>query len=76
MELSFYTSLIDIHRDVNTYCVDLWNPNGSVFRITNFEKSKILSCTGSKSQLFNRKDEVILNRLQISHLNMSYGQVM
>jgi len=75
-ELRFYTLLIDIHRNVNTYCTNLWKFEWRCITNNKLRQIKIITNYWFELQLFNRKDEVVFNRLRIGHSTMSYGHLM
>lgn len=73
LEVRTYFSLIDIHRNVNSYCFNLWE---SEWRRTPNNKLKEINNTTNyrpNPLEFNRKNELIINRLWIGHSKMSYG---
>ena len=75
-EIRTYSSLIDIHRNVNTYCTNLWE---SEWRRTPNNKLREIKNTTEywpKPHTSNRKDEVVINRLRIGHSKMSHGHLM
>jgi len=75
-EVLSHSSLIDIHSNIDTYCTNLWE---SEWRRTSDNKLREIKNTTNywpRPQSFNRKDEVIINRLRIGHSRMSHGHLM
>lgn len=75
-EIRAYSSLIDINRNVDTFCTNLWEFEWR--RISNNKLREIKNITEywPKSHWSNRKDEVVINRLRIGHSKMSHGHLM
>ncbi|XP_050547338.1 uncharacterized protein LOC126909023 [Daktulosphaira vitifoliae] len=75
-EIRTYSSLIDIHRNVSTFCTNVWE---SEWRRTPNNKLREIKNTTEywpKPHTSNRKDEVVINRLRIDHSKMSHGHLM
>lgn len=66
------SSFIDIYKNINidSYCSNLWELKGGIQQMKNQEILKIFLMIVPK--LFNRKEEVIINRRKIGR-RMSYG---
>ncbi|XP_025416794.1 uncharacterized protein LOC112688000 [Sipha flava] len=75
-EIRTYSSLIDIHRYVNTYCTDLWESEWRRTPSNKLRKIKNTTEYWPKPHTSNRKDEVAINRLRIGHSKMSHGHLM
>ncbi|XP_050535155.1 uncharacterized protein LOC126902170 [Daktulosphaira vitifoliae] len=75
-EIRTYSSLIDIHRNVSTFCTNVWE---SEWRRTPNKKLREIKNTTEywpKPHTSNRKDEVVINRLRIGHSKMSHEHLM
>ncbi|KAL4104307.1 hypothetical protein QTP88_019608 [Uroleucon formosanum] len=75
-ELIPFSSLVDIKRNINKYCVEWWNSkwhNTSENKLREIKHSVEL---WPKYTDLNRKNEVILNRLRIGHTKFTHGHLM
>jgi ribonuclease HI len=75
-ELRTYSAPIDIHRDVNIFCTNLWESEWRRTPNNKLREIKNTTVYWPKPQTSNRKDEVIINRLRIGHSKMSHGHLM
>jgi len=66
-EIRTYSSLIDIHRNVRTYCINLWESKWQSTPNNKLREIKNTTTNWPKYNPFNRKNKVILNRLRIDH---------
>jgi hypothetical protein len=67
-------ALVDIYKNINTYCTSLWKSEWR--RTPNNKLKEIKSTTTYWRKPLNRKDEVIFNRLRIGHSKMSHGHLI
>lgn len=58
-------SPVDIIRNVNNYCIKLWNPDWRQFTENKLREIKLSVEPWPKLHHSNRKEEIIMNRLRI-----------
>jgi len=70
------SSLIDIKRNINVYCFNLWNSQWYMTTENKLREIKGSVVLWPKYTDLNRKNEVILNRLRIGHTKLTHGHLM
>jgi ribonuclease HI len=71
-----YSSLIDIHRNVSTFCTNEWESEWRRTPNNKLREIKNTTVYWHKPHTYNRKDEVVINRLRIGHSKLSHGHFM
>ncbi|KAE9528885.1 hypothetical protein AGLY_012460 [Aphis glycines] len=75
-EIIPFSSLVDIRRNINKYCIDLWNSQWHTTTENKLREIKHSVVLWLKYTDINRKNEVILNRLRIGHTKLTHGHLM
>ncbi|KAE9525443.1 hypothetical protein AGLY_014243 [Aphis glycines] len=75
-EIIPFSSLVDIRRNINKYCIDLWNSQWHSTTENKLREIKHSVVLWPKYTDINRKNEVILNRLRIGHTKLTHGHLM
>lgn len=75
-EIRTYSSPIDIHRNVNTFCTNLWESEWRRTPNNKLREIKNTTVYWPKPHTSNHKDEVVINRLRIGHSKMFHGHLM
>ncbi|XP_016658134.1 uncharacterized protein LOC107883144 [Acyrthosiphon pisum] len=75
-EIIPFSSLVDIRRNINKYCIDLWNSQWHTTTENKLREIKHSVVLWPKYTDINRKNEVILNRLRIGHTKLTHGHLM
>lgn len=72
-EENFKYLTLDIHRNFSTYYSNLWKKE--LQHTANNTFGKIEHNILAKPKLFNRKDEIIINRLRIGDFENTYSHI-
>ncbi|XP_050066012.1 uncharacterized protein LOC126555090 [Aphis gossypii] len=75
-ELIPFSSLVDIKRNINKYCIEWWNTKWHNTTENKLREIKHSVELWPKYTDLNRKNEVILNRLRIGHTKFTHGHLM
>ncbi|KAF0749002.1 Uncharacterized protein FWK35_00022234 [Aphis craccivora] len=75
-ELIPFSSLVDIKRNTNKYCVEWWNTKWHNTTENKLREIKHSVELWPKYIDLNRKNKVILNRLRIGHTKFTHGHLM
>ncbi|KAL4141753.1 hypothetical protein QTP88_004330 [Uroleucon formosanum] len=75
-EIRTYSSLIDIHKNVDTFCTNLWESEWRRTPNNKLREIKMTTVYWPKPHTLNHKEEVVINRLRIGHSKMSHGHLM
>jgi hypothetical protein len=69
-------SPVDIIRNVDKYCIQLWDSDWRQVTENKLREIKHSVKPRPKSNYSNRKEEVIMNRLRIGHTRITHGYLM
>lgn len=76
MEIPTNSLLIDIHKNVNTYCANLWEAEWRHTPNSKLREIKNITTYWPKPHQFDLLDEVVINKICIGHQKVSYGHLM